>query len=511
MAFGHRAQMNEPLRPAHIVLAVLIVALGVALRVQGAQGDLWQDEIWSLNHATAMTAWHEVFWNVIHDNNHPLNTLYMYLTGPDQAPWVYRLASIIGGALSILAAGWAVGREGGGRVLVAMLLAAVLYPLVHFGSEARGYALMILFAYIAFGAVDRAQSPTGWARWLFALAVTLGALSHFSILPIVFMMSIAFGLRRLKDGHGFWPSVHATMRFCAPAAGGLALIGAGVVYGFNHLTQGWYGGGAAYCPDEGCFIGALDSIVRFSTGGFGAGLPGLPSGLFAILILSAVGWLLLQGRARAFLYATLFIGTPLLYLALGQPNVPFGRYFLGVMAFLPILLADLTAQLRHSARAGRIIGGLAILLLVSANAWAVTRFHQVGRGNYTEVYDLITQNNPGQTITVGSDHTFRLSMVFDHLAGQKHLTKTMLYSAPKNVKRERPDWLVMVMRSEGAAKKVVCLDGGDADTVPALYGWIGSSEYWGLAGANWDVYHLLPLTPETCPSLPGPSVPEAPS
>lgn len=501
MAFGHRAQMNDPLRPAHVVLGGLIVALGIALRVQGAQGDLWQDEIWSLNHAAALSAWHEVFWNVIHDNNHPLNTLYMYLVGPNQAPWVYRLASIVAGALSIVAAGWAVGRDGGGRMLIAMLLAAVLYPLAHFGSEARGYSLMILFAYLAFGAVDRAQGPTGPARWLFALAVTLGALSHFSILPIVFMMSIAFGLRRLKDGYGFWPSVHATMRFCAPSAGGLALIGVGLLYGFKHLTGPWYGGGSTFCPDGGCFIGALDSIVRFTTGGFGAGLPGLHSGLFAILVIGAIGWLFLQGRSRAFLYATLFIGTPLLYLALDQPNVPYGRYFLAMIAFLPILLADLAGELRSRGRAGRIIGGLAILVLVSANAWAVTRFHQVGRGNYTEVYDLITQNNPGPTITVGSDHPFRLSMVFDHLAQQNHLDKTMVYSTPKNVPRERPDWLVLVLREEEPVKKMVCLDSGDADNAAALYGWIGSSEYWGLAGANWDVYHLLPLTPEICPNV----------
>jgi len=503
MAFGHRAQSNAPLRPAHIVLAVLIVALGVGLRVQSAQGDLWQDEIWSLNLAATMSAWHEVFWNVIHDNNHPLNTLYLYLAGPDQAPWVYRLASIVAGALSIVAAGWAVARDGGGRVLIAMLLTAVLYPLVHFGSEARGYGLMILFAYIAFGTVDRAQGPTGAARWLFAGAVTLGALSHFSILPIVFMMSIAFGLRRLKDGLGFWPSVHATMRFSAPAAGGLALIGAGLIYGLNHLTRGWYGGGAEYCPDEGCFLGALDSIVRFTTGGFGAGLAGLHSGLFFILMLGAIAWLLLESRSRALLYATLFIGTPLLYLALGQPNVPFGRYFIAMIAFVPLLLADLAGDLRHRERIGRVLTGLAIFALVSANAWAVTRFHQVGRGNYSEVYDLITQNAPGQTITVGSDHTFRFSMVFNYLAQRHHLTKTMRYSAPKDVAHDRPDWLVLVLRKTGVAKKLVCLGGKSADDgSPVIYGWIGSSDYWGLAGANWDVYHRLPLTTETCPSVP---------
>jgi|GEM_PF-3091674 len=501
MAFDHRAHLDEPIRPAHWVLGALIVALGVTLRVQGAGGDLWQDEIWSLNHAAAMSAWHEVFWNVIHDNNHPLNTLYLYLVGLDQAPWVYRLASIVAGGLSILAAGWAVGRQGGGRVLIAMLLTAVLYPLVHYGSEARGYSLMILFAYLAFGVVDRAQNPTGPARWLFGGAVTLGALSHLSILPVAFMMSIAFGLRRLKDGHGLWPSIHATLRFCVPAAGGLALIGSGIVYGLNHPTRGWYGGGG-YCPDEGCFIGALDSIVRFFTGGFHVGMAGLHTALFTILILAAVGWLLHQGRSRAFLYATVFIGTPLLYLVLGQPTVPYGRYFLGVMAFLPIFLADLAGELRHRTRTVRMIGGLALLVLVSANAWAVTRFHQTGRGTYTEVYDLITQNNPGPTITVGSDHTFRMSMVFDHLAQTKHLDKTLIYSTAQNVKRERPDWLIMVLRDAGPAKKMVCLDDEVPNTTAALYGWIGSSEYWGLAGANWDVYHLLPIAPETCSNVP---------
>ncbi|MBL4613558.1 MAG: hypothetical protein JKY27_01605, partial [Magnetovibrio sp.] len=284
MAFGHRAQISDPIRPQHIVIAVLIVVTGAWLRYRAAQGDLWLDEIWSLQLVSNMSAWHEAFWKVTHDNNHPLNTVYLYWIDDGREPWVYRMLSIVAGTLSIVFAGWAVMRDGAGRMLITMLLAALLYPLVQFGSEARGYALMILFATIAFCAVDRARHNPYRIRWLFGFAVMMGAASHLAILPIALMMSVAYGLREWHAGRNLWGALKVTMYFSAPAAGGLSVVGSGIAYGLNHLTTGWYGGRGASCPSEGCFIAALDEITRFTTGGFGEGLAGLHAGLIAIVI-----------------------------------------------------------------------------------------------------------------------------------------------------------------------------------------------------------------------------------
>lgn len=487
MAFGHRAQANDPIQPLHIVIALLIVAAGAWLRYRAALGDLWLDEIWSLDLALGMNAWHEAFWKVIHDNNHPLNTIFLFLVGDGQQPWTYRLSSIAAGTLGIIIAGWTLARDGAGRMLTAMLLTAVLYPLVHFGSEARGYALMILFAYVAFGAVDRARHNPYRVRWLFGFAVMMGAVSHLAILPIAFMMSVAYGLREWRAGRTLWGAFKVTFYFAAPAAGGLAVAGAGIAYGLNHITTGWYGGRATTCPSEGCFIAALDDIIRFTSGGFGGGLSGLHAGLFTILIIGAVLWLMLVGQGRAYLYAALFIGVALIYLALGQPNVPYGRYFIGVIAFVPLIIADVMGELRTRSKLGRLFMAAIILALILANAWSITQFQRVGRGDYNEAYDLIINNSHEDVITIGSDMTFRFAKVFDHMARQKGFTRSLQYVEPANVSKEKPDWLVTVRVKPGDMLDAICLGGKDG-AKPVVYRLGGVFAYWGLSGSPWGVY-----------------------
>ena len=68
-----------------IILVCVIVAAAGLLRLKAAQGDLWLDEIWSLdNLAVAMTRPSLVdrLPLLFHDNTHPLNTLYLAMVGP---------------------------------------------------------------------------------------------------------------------------------------------------------------------------------------------------------------------------------------------------------------------------------------------------------------------------------------------------------------------------------------------------------------------------------------------
>jgi len=511
MTFGNRAPTQGPLRPRHMALAGLILIVGAAVRIQGAQGDLWLDEIWSLNLAATMTAWSDVLWNLIHDNSHPLNTLYLYLVGPGQAPWVYRLASVVAGTFSIAAAGWAVARGGRQRILITMAITAVLYPLVQYGSEARGYALMMLFAYIAFGAVERAQRPTGAMRWVFAGALTLGALSHLSILPVALAFAVAFAAKRVQGGRSIWSAVHDTVRFSAPAAGGLALVGAGIVYGLNNLTQGWYGGASVPCPGAGCFVGALGSIVRFSSGGYDAGGPALYAGVFAVAVGGAIVWLSVLGRSRANLYGAVFFLTPLIYIALDQPNAPFGRYFLAMIAFVPLLLSDVVVELHQRSQLARRIGGLAVIALISVNGSAMIKAYPAPRGVYLETYNAITHNSQKSPITIGSDQSFRVRTVFGFMAQQAGLKQDITYIAPQEVIAKRPDWLILVTRKDKLTKNQLCYETPPAaaasaagPALPLVYLWISSSSYWGMSGANWDLYRRLPTPAKVCPqSTPG--------
>jgi hypothetical protein len=126
-----------------------LVVLGGIVRVYGSRGDLWLDEIWSLVLLEPVKSFGQIIWGINSDNNHVLNSMYLYMIGGDAAPILLRGMSIVLGIASVVAAGLILRRDGILGALCAMLLFAVSYPVVHYGSEARGYSGLILFALLS--------------------------------------------------------------------------------------------------------------------------------------------------------------------------------------------------------------------------------------------------------------------------------------------------------------------------------------------------------------------------
>lgn len=79
-------------RPSTFDLTVIAAAtlIGLTLRILGARGDLWLDEIWTLKLLEHVGSPGEIFWNLAHDNNHPLNSLYLYFVGADASALAQR-------------------------------------------------------------------------------------------------------------------------------------------------------------------------------------------------------------------------------------------------------------------------------------------------------------------------------------------------------------------------------------------------------------------------------------
>ena len=61
--------------------AAAVALAAAAMRVRGLFSDLWLDEIWSLDGAFAARHWWDVFLRFNLDNNHHLNTLYLFMIG----------------------------------------------------------------------------------------------------------------------------------------------------------------------------------------------------------------------------------------------------------------------------------------------------------------------------------------------------------------------------------------------------------------------------------------------
>lgn len=165
-----------------------IVVLGLALRLWSARGGLWLDEAWSAVLVSRVPAPLGVFLAINHDNNHHLNSLWMQFCGFGASPLLLRAPSIAAGTLTILVAAAIGARRGIAHALIAALLFAVSPILVNYGSEARGYAPMLLMATTMIWCVVREiekPAPGGRSAGILAMLALVGMFSHLTMLFFV--------------------------------------------------------------------------------------------------------------------------------------------------------------------------------------------------------------------------------------------------------------------------------------------------------------------------------------
>jgi hypothetical protein len=124
----------------------LCMVVGAVLRYRALWTDFSQDEIWSLTLVQGLASPLDVLTRIHHDNNHVLNSLFLYLLG-DRADWTtYRLFAFGCGIAAIAFAAWIAAEDGGLAAVTASLLFAVSFLFVTYSSEARGYAPAVAFA-----------------------------------------------------------------------------------------------------------------------------------------------------------------------------------------------------------------------------------------------------------------------------------------------------------------------------------------------------------------------------
>jgi hypothetical protein len=146
------------------VIGAIVAVAGAALRVVGAAGEPWIDEIWTVTVLRTLRSPVEIFTAFRHDNNHWLNSLSLYPLVKAQAPpWTWRLPALLAGCLATpLAMIVAANLTPAGRRRAAVLLAGVLFAACHFmvvyGSEARGYAGSLSFGLLSLLAVVRGRT-----------------------------------------------------------------------------------------------------------------------------------------------------------------------------------------------------------------------------------------------------------------------------------------------------------------------------------------------------------------
>src|SRR5262245_974209 len=109
-------------RPQVFFLAcALVVGGATVVRVAGLFTDFWLDEIWSWMLVRQVSSPLAIFTAIPHDNNHWLNSLFIYCLGTRQHWYVYRLLSVVTGIASVGLAGLIGHRYGRQESLLAMV------------------------------------------------------------------------------------------------------------------------------------------------------------------------------------------------------------------------------------------------------------------------------------------------------------------------------------------------------------------------------------------------------
>jgi hypothetical protein len=404
--------------------------------VAGLFTDFWLDEIWALDIVARIATPLDVFTRVHFDANHWLHSLYLWCLGPREGWIAYRLPALAAG-IATLPLGVAIARRSGDREAgLALLLLGGSYLLTVYASEARGYATAVCFALGAFHALGRALDARA-PRWAVAFnaCCVLGLLSHLTfLLPYAGLLawSVARALRRPIRPR----AALADLAGCHALT--LAVFAALYVVDVRHMQIG----------------GGPESPLATVVGNLAALTLGFPDALplqrfaigacAAVAVAGVIGLRSDPSRVWVFYSVTLLLA-PAAVVAAKAADSPFWteRYFLVCVPFLLLLLAGVLARLSRNGGVGAALGAALLLLYLAGNGARTADFLRFGRGSYREAVAYMVAHDPSRTVTVGSDHDFRNSMLLGYYRRTVPTDRELVYLSQGAWPPEGPRWLIV--------------------------------------------------------------------
>ena len=392
-----------PRRLAWAAGAVAVVAVG--LRLAAARGDLWFDEVWSLALLADVRRPWEIFTAIQHDNNHPLNSLFLWLLRGAPWDWLYRAPAVLAG-LAALPLLWAAGRALGGRAmhgLAALALGGVSYWLVEYSTQARGYAFALPLALLAWLTLRRglaADAAPGWrAPALYGAAAILALLAQPLALPQVLLPLGAWSAWVWWHRHGTsWAWALALLRWhTAPAVAALWFW-----WGFLRPMQI---GNMTDRPDY-HLLPLLGELGRFLLGlpvGGAVGAVGL-----GLVVAAALGFAVVCRPADRWFFLLAIVVAPALFVLLVRPPFLPPRYFFFSALFLLLLLADGLVTLAPAGTGWRRWVAAALAFgFVAGNLYDDAQLIHRGRGQYAQAVRAMAAAARSPVTTIGGIHDLR--------------------------------------------------------------------------------------------------------
>jgi hypothetical protein len=402
---------------------------------------------------------------------------------------------------------------------IAVILTSWSYLLVHYGTEARGYSLVIFFALLAWYALqqfeDRGdergrcvrssplQAATTASRlpncvnaeirarsWIWIVvfwgAVVLGFLSHLEF-AICFAGLVAWALWRCVRYRSTWR--RAVLDLIALFTVPIILL---LVFYFVSIRGMEVGAGPPYR-----LWPLLIKTASYMVGGpASGGAAGIAALVAVVSIYFVLTYLMFERDDRWIFYAVVII-LPLGLIAILLPVSLSVRYFMISVAASLLLLCSGFAALLGRRVEGSYIALTLLLAFVAGNAVNTSNLLRFGRGQYVAALRFMEKNSDGREVVITSDHDFRNAMLVNYY--KRHLARPDLirYATAETLSEHGADWLILHRFELTRWTDRVTDAYGNAYQLVKIY------KYSDNSGWNWLLYHNLnrSLVPPQSPLL----------
>ncbi|MFC1590643.1 glycosyltransferase family 39 protein [Candidatus Omnitrophota bacterium] len=426
------------------ILLFSIIILGIALRASGLFHDFWLDEIWTFLMVSELESPVGIFTELLHDNNHHLNSLYIFVMGTDlPANWVkYRLLSFFCGIAAILMI-YLLGKRifsSKGTGVISAFLAAISYPLILYSVEARGYSPLIFFSLASlYLLIEYLATEKPKYLFLFYLSFLAGMLSHLQFTLVaagLFFLACAdisaepVSLRR--------KAVKMLRIFFAPAALALIILAPFLLH--------YQSGGAPILAEMTVINSFVVNLFGCTTANY---INYAWMALLAAVILSELRYL--SGRDtgfRNFIIMMILIPAALLLTKALTGKVPYlrSRHFIVAIPFIIIVLSHFLFRLMRRPGYARLASIVIVSFMVIGTLIRDVQFLKIGRGRHFEALSHMSENSDTQDITVTSDHDFRVSMTLRFYAPY-FAKKNFVYIPIGKVPADGAGWFIKQLTS----------------------------------------------------------------
>jgi hypothetical protein len=458
----------------------LIFVLSILLRIWAVGGDLWIDEVWSLNQIDLARSsentkdWLALFF---HSNTHALNSLYLAVVGPGETNFLYRLLSLTSGIASVVVAVWIGARQSVATAVIAAILFGLCYPLINYSGEARGYGPMLLCALLCYVFLEKYLTDRA-----------ISDLAGFVFLSVVGVMAhLTFGV--VLAGMGFWAAARIYSEqdnVIKVMARLVPLFGAQLIYltAFGAIALNNMVRGGDCCPEP-----AVPSLRIMTYWTFGIDADQVKS-VIPLIMLAAIVLVMVYRQFKMNMtvwvfYTVVIFLFPLIVIAVETDPQVIHRYFLPTTLFGLLIITLGLGEAWDSGGKMKAISVFLVAGFIVGQSWLLTNFGNGGRGQYGKVVDTITSSSSGPQRISGYP-TFSVGSVFEYQTKYLKVDERLEFVPTKSEAPIPADWFINGYLYGKPAVPVIQRKIEGRSSVS--YRLVGFFPQWGLSGDSWALY-----------------------